>query len=180
MADSLDRAGQSMSDRLRQFLGWGRYASKWPSSGDPRGVVDDRPERGPATLYFLSGRRRFVVTLGQVAGGESVRLPFLLTDKWTADKTYNNTSRLSFSKGVRTSGGGSRTMVDNGPGNWHRKQHKFFFAAPPRRADSLDLPRTDTSVPFFPFFFFTSATLCCPRRFSSGRLSPGGDTGRPP
>lgn len=51
--------------------------------------------------------------------------PALLTSE-RPTKPYNNTSRLSFRKVCsHLSGGGSRTIMDNGPGNRHRKQHKF-------------------------------------------------------
>lgn len=145
-------------------------------SGNLRGVVDDGPERGPATLHFQSGRRRSVVTLGQVAGAESrirsLPSPPSSSDKWIRPtKPYNNTSRLSFRKVCsHLSGGGSRTIMDNGPGNRHRKQHKFSsqrLLGQSRLTGHLRAP-----LHFFFFFHQRNSTLPPLLFFDGDRLSP--------
>lgn len=174
MTDSL----VNRSDQIAS-ISWLGERPRWPLSGDLRGVVDDRPERGPATLYFLSGRRRFEVTLGQVAGGESVHPLFLLTDKWTADKAYNNTSRLSFRKVF--------APREEGLGQWWTMDQETDTA------NNINFPRSAFSSRgqslltedghLRALLLFLRATRCCPRGFSPGRPSfsatrPAGHRGR--
>lgn len=76
------------------------------------GLISERL-RGLSTL--LVDR---LVTLGQVTSLRPYPVSSVAPTKHIIRTDYDL-------KGVRTLEGGSRTMVDNGPGNRHCKQHKF-------------------------------------------------------
>lgn len=90
-------------------------------------------------------------------------------------KPYNNTSRLSFRKVCsHLSGGGSRTIMDNGPGNRHRKQHKFS-------SQRLLGQSRLTGHLRAPLLFFSPAQLdAAPDAFLRRRPSRPGKIVRPP
>lgn len=110
------------------------------------------------------------VTLGQVAGAERVDPSSPLSPSPSSllfRQVNGRQSRIiiradyRFERCVRTSGGGSRTIMDNGPGNRHRKQHKFSSPSlgQSRLTGHLRAPSS--------FFFYKCNSTLCLRCFSS-------------